>query len=103
MRSAFLRTFLVLFCFTFFYCQLDAQYCFNTGLNRTVINLPCNQNCVNVPVRIPHLRSTTTYTVNSVPYAPYTWVTPGGAEDADIYDDDMWSDSITLPFSFCFY
>src|SRR5436190_5205373 len=67
MRPALLRLFTAI-CFIYFSTHLSAQNCFNTGLNGTVINLPCNQNCVNVPVRIPHLKGTSSYTVNNVPY-----------------------------------
>jgi len=103
MSSAFLRPFFVFICFTFLSGHLFAQNCFNTGLNGTVINLPCNQNCVNVPVRIPHLRSTSTYLVNNINYAPYAYTTPTGNELTSIYIDDKYSELITLPFSFCFY
>src|SRR5690606_26857544 len=83
--------------------SLHGQTGFNTGLNGAVIDLPCNENCINVPVRIPHLKSTEDYTVSHIDYAPYAYVTPTGSEDSDIYDDDMYSNFISLPFPFCFY
>lgn len=83
--------------------RLSAQNCFNTGLNGTVINLPCNQNCVNIPVRIPHIKSTSTYTVNTIAYTPYPYTTAVGNELISIYVDDKYSDLINLPFNFCFY
>lgn len=103
MRPAFLKLNAAIICFLSVSLSLQAQNCFNTGLNGSVINLPCNQNCVNVPVQIPHLKSTSTYTVNNVPYAPYAYVTAGGTEDLDIYDDDTYSDLFSLPFNFCFF
>ncbi len=82
----------------------NAQNCFNTGLNGTVINLACNQNCVNVPVRIPHLKSTSDYIVNSIPYNPYPYVTATGNEaPATVYADDFYSLTNGLSFTFCFY
>ncbi|MEI9807621.1 MAG: SprB repeat-containing protein [Bacteroidota bacterium] len=72
-------------------------------MNATVINLPCNQSCVNVPVRIPHLKSTSDYTVNSIAYNPYQYVTAGGTQDASLYNDDRYSTLFDLPFPFCFY
>lgn len=102
MRSALLRIFLAFILFSFS-ARVTAQNCFNTGLNGTVIDLPCNQNCVNVPVRIPHLKSTSTYLVNNIDYTPYAYTTPAGNELTSIYIDDKFSELIPLPFSFCFY
>lgn len=103
MRPAFLRLCFALFCIFLVSAQLSAQNCFNTGLNGTVINLPCNQNCVNVPVHIPHLRSTSTYVISPIDYTPYAYTTSTGNELTSIYIDDKYSELITLPFSFCFY
>ncbi len=85
--------------------QLSAQNCFNTGLNGTVINLPCNQNCVNVPVMIPHLKTTDDYKVVSVPYAPfpYTTAAPALSVPGCTNQDDKFFDTTFLPFTFCFY
>jgi gliding motility-associated-like protein len=38
-----------------------------------------------------------------VPYTPYAYVTPGGAEDNVLYQDDKFSNIVSLPFSFCFF
>src|SRR5690606_19215515 len=98
-----LKFLLVAGCFLSFSANINSQNCFNTGLNGTVINLPCNENCINVPVRIPHLKSTSSYIVNSIDYTPYAYVTAGGTEDPDIYNDDKYSNTFPLPFPFCFY
>ncbi|HEY6504022.1 MAG TPA: gliding motility-associated C-terminal domain-containing protein, partial [Chitinophagaceae bacterium] len=103
MRSALLRLFIAVPVVLFLSGPLSAQNCINTGLNGTVIDLPCNQNCVNVPVRIPHLKSTSDYTLNTIAYTPYPYVTTGGAEDQNLYNDDRYSSLFDLPFSFCFY
>jgi len=102
MRSALSRSFFA-FLLLSLSARLTGQNCFNTGLNGTVINLPCNQNCVNVPVRIPHLKSSSTYLVNNINYTPYAYTTPTGNELTSTYIDDKFSELIPLPFSFCFY
>jgi gliding motility-associated-like protein len=103
MRKRTIKLLLWLACCSAFPAALSAQAGYSTGLNKSVINLPCNQNCVNVPLRIPHLKTTADYTVSSVPYTPYAYVTAGGNEVTSIYDDDLYSEEIPLPFSFCFY
>ncbi|MDP4261201.1 MAG: gliding motility-associated C-terminal domain-containing protein [Bacteroidota bacterium] len=103
MRPALLRHFIAFICFICLAKSVSAQSCFNTGLNGTVINLPCNQNCVNIPVRIPHLKSSKSYQVVSTPYAPFTFVTPGGNESTETYVDDKFSHLYSLPFTVCFY
>src|ERR1700704_4878177 len=104
MRSVLLR---LSFAFISFICLsfcLSAQSCFNTGLNGTVINLPCNQNCVNVPVQIPHLKSTEDYKVVSVPYNPFPFTSAAPALNLPCSNqDDKFFDTTFLPFSFCFY
>ena len=101
MRPALLRLVIFLFCLTGIYDYSSAQI--NTGLNGTVINLPCGQNCISQAFRIPHLKSSSDYTVNTIAYNPYQFVTPGGNEDLNIYNDDRYSLMFDLPFAFCFY
>jgi gliding motility-associated-like protein len=102
MRSL-LRLFIFIILFVSLSDSLSAQNCFNTGLNGTVINLPCNQTCVNVPVRIPHLKGTSDYKVNAVPYNPFPFVNASGVALTSTYVDDKFSTLIDLPFTFCFY
>ena len=101
MRPALLRLAIFLFCLICLSHDPSAQI--NTGLNGTVINLPCGQNCITQAFRIPHLKSSSDYTVNTVAYNPYQFVTPGGNEDLNIYNDDRYSLMFDLPFAFCFY
>jgi hypothetical protein len=68
-----------------------------------VINLPCNQNCVNVPVKIPHLKTTADYAVNAIAYNPYPYTTTGSVEDVTLYCDDIFGNTFVLPFNFCFF
>src|SRR5262245_33746303 len=82
---------------------LSAQGDFNTGLNGMVIDLPCNQNCVNQVFQVPHLKTSSEYIVKSIPFTPYQYVTAGGTEDVTIYNDDRYGTIFSLPFPFCFY
>ncbi|MBC7946407.1 MAG: gliding motility-associated C-terminal domain-containing protein [Chitinophagaceae bacterium] len=103
MRPALFRPIIIIFIITLS-GTLSAQNCFNTGLNGTVINLPCNQNCVNIPVKIPHLKSTTDYALNTIAYNPYPFTSPSGNEvPPTVYADDNYSPAIDIPFSVCFY
>ena len=83
--------------------KIWGQTCLPTDINGTVINIDCNKSCANLLFKIPHLRSTDNYIVNSIPYKPFQYVTAGGAEDINLYDDDQFSSTINLPFTFCFY
>lgn len=88
----------------FIFCTtLDAQNCFNTGLNGRIINLPCNTNCVNVPIKIPHLKSSSSYTWSTIPYNPFPFTSPTGSALTETYVDDKFSHLLNMPFSFCFY
>ena len=83
--------------------NLSGQNCIPTNLNGTVINRSCTQLCAPVNVQIPHIKSSSDYTLVSTPYAPYPYVTTTGAEDVALYADDEYSYLINLPFNFCFY
>ena len=56
---------------------------FNASIN---LNFPVNE--------------TTNYNVDTIPYAPLSWV---GANVVLNGTDDFWSDTVKLPFPFCFY
>ena len=75
-----------------------AQSCVPTNINGTVINLTCSQPCTNLNFQVAHLKSTDEYIVNSIPYAPYPYVTATGIELTDIYVDD--SSQIRLAWAF---
>lgn len=96
-----LRLFSLALLYLFISNDLAAQENF-TGLNGTVINLPCNQTCLS-PLKITHLKTTGDYIVTSIPFNPFPFVTPGGTEDVTLYDDDQYSTLFNLPFAFCFY
>jgi gliding motility-associated-like protein len=80
-----------------------AQTCVSTGINGSVINLSCNQTCSDLNFQIPHLKSTTSYTLNTIPYTPYPYTSATGTELTILYADDEFSNIVSIPFDFCFY
>lgn len=92
--------------FIFFFLLFNksiAQNCVPTGLNNSVVNSTCIQVCRDLTFQVPDLRSTSSYTVISIPYQPYAYTTIGGTTDATLYQDDAYSQIFNLPFPFCFY
>ncbi|HQV06704.1 MAG TPA: hypothetical protein PKW62_08095 [Chitinophagaceae bacterium] len=83
--------------------NLFSQNCVPTGLNNSVITTPCTPICNDLTVQVPDLRSTTSYTVISIPYKPYAFTTAGATTDPTLYADDAYSNIFNLPFPFCFY
>jgi gliding motility-associated-like protein len=76
----------------------------------TVIDLPsrqivmgCGVRCTTLTATIPNIRQTEDYTVKQIPYQPFSYATATGNELTPIYADDRFSDSILLPFRFCFF
>lgn len=65
--------------------------------------MPCGNNCNDIQVKIPHLKTTSDYSIVSIPYQPEAYVTPGGNELVSLYVDDKYSPLISLPFPVCFY
>ena len=82
---------------------LHAQNCIPTNINGTVINQNCSRVCSDLNFQIPHLKSSSDYSVVSVPYKPYPYTDPSGGESRAIYADDQFGDVVTMPFLFCFY
>ena len=81
-----------------------SQSCAPTGINGTVVNLSCTQTCTNMLFHMPHLKSTSSYAFNTIPYNPLAYVVAtGGTEDPTLYADDQFSDVFNLPFQFCYY
>jgi len=88
-------------CF-FINSDLLAQSCFNVAAGNDT-TIACTQLCLDLKARIPDVRTTETYSVVSIPYAPYQYKTPGGTTDSAVNNDDHFSQSFDLPFPFCFY
>lgn len=89
--------------FLLFVPDLSGQNCIPTNINGTVINRSCTQLCAPVSLQIPHIKSSSDYTLVNTPYAPYPYVTMTGAQDPALYADDEYSYLVNLPFNFCFF
>lgn len=63
--------------------------------------LPCNTSCANLNASIFQTGQTTSYQVTSIPFTPPYAFNQGTPFSINI--DDIWSDVINLPFTFCFY
>ena len=103
MRSKLTKFLTLLFLTAFSVTHICAQSCVPTSINGTVVNIACPQTCANLSFQIPHVKNSSDYLVRSIPYNPYPYVTPAGVEQTTLYDDDVFSSVIPLPFSFCFY
>ena len=92
--------------FTLFICfgttGTYSQSCVSSN-NNSVINFSCGVSCGDINLRVPDLRSTSTYSITTIPYNPYPYTTPSGNELTTLYSDDIYSAKLTLPFQFCFY
>lgn len=77
--------------------------CVPTGNNNKVINFSCGISCDTVRLQVPHLKSTGDYALTTIPYNPFPYVTPTGSQDPVLYVDDRFSNTINMPFPFCFY
>jgi len=60
-----------------------------------------NDLCVDLSATYFQTQATTTYTVESIPYLPPYPFT--GGTPIPIGTDDDWTDTVTLPFNFCFF
>lgn len=79
-----------------------AQSCFNVAAGNDIV-LQCNQNCFDLKARVPDIKTTDNYSVVPIPYNPLPYTSPTGNELTLLYEDDKFSDSIDMPFTFCFY
>ena len=99
MRKIFL---LVLVFQSFCVIKVNAQSCFNIFAgNDTTIS--CLQPCLDLKARVPDVKTTDDYQVIQIPYTPYPYTNPTGVVFDPAYVDDLYSDVINLPFTFCFY
>ena len=69
----------------------------NAGNN---VNLPCGTSCTTLTAKPFDAGATTSYSVNSISYTPFSYTT---GTNVLVNDDDIWSSVITLPFNFCFF
>src|SRR5687767_6419053 len=63
--------------------------------------LDCVTSCTNLTATIFQSGQTSDYTVSSIPYAPPFPFTGGTRVFINV--DDEWTNTINLPFNFCFY
>jgi hypothetical protein len=65
------------------------------------VNIDCISNgCVDISATYLETGDTTSYVVDTIPYAPFPFV---GGVNVSVGDDDVWSPAINLPFNFCFF
>ena len=65
------------------------------------VMLDCDTPCTDLTATFTEIGETSTYTVTAIPFnppAPFTGGTP-----VSVNTDDVWSDPIDLPFTFCFF
>lgn len=103
MKLKLLRLFAAVGCIFLLSGTLKAQSCIPTNINGTNINLLCNQVCTTMVFQVPHIKGTDDYVINNIPYTPFSYAAPGGVELTTIYTDDVFSDSKSITFPFCFY
>ena len=71
------------------------------GLDPTAV-VCSSSTCSNLEATYPILNSTSTYTVSSIPYdPPYQYSCLQNPVSVNV--DDVWSQTINLPFNFCFF
>lgn len=73
-----------------------------SGASPTPIACYTTNKCTNLEAIFPEYNETTSYSVDPIPYNPpyqYTCL----ANPLSVNVDDVWSNTITLPFNFCFY
>lgn len=63
-------------------------------------NLPCSQACTTLTANAFQTGATNTYNVSQIPYTPFPFT---GGTAVFINSDDIWSQTIQLPFTFCFF
>jgi hypothetical protein len=66
----------------------------------TDVALPCGTNCTNLTATAFQTGATTAYGVSQIAYTPFSY-TAGTPILVNI--DDVWSSTINLPFTFCFF
>lgn len=86
--------------------KFGSAQCVNPSVNAQVATGPsttiCSGNCANLTASVvPPPNATTSYSVASVSYSTHPYV--GGSNVFATSSDDLWSDSISIGFNFCFY
>ena len=63
--------------------------------------IDCNTSCVDLVAIYPQTGETTTYDVDAISYSPPSSFNVGTS--TIVGTDDIWGNTITLPFNFCFF
>lgn len=69
-------------------------------ITATTGTVSCTSPCTSLNAAVSMVRNTNTYTVNPMPYTPYSYTAGTGISTAT---DDIYSGIITMPFNFCFF
>lgn len=69
----------------------------SAGANQS---LPCGTTCTNLTATAFPSGNTTTYSVASIPYTPFSYT---AGTSILVNTDDIWSGIINIPFTFCFF
>lgn len=65
------------------------------------VNIPCGGvSCYNASATKVRTGYTNTYTVDSIPFLS---IPTAGATNVPVTSDDVWSNTISMPFTFCFF
>lgn len=67
------------------------------------VNLPSGVNCTTLSIKVPHLKQSSDYLPQTIPYQPLAYATTAGTALTALYSDDRFSAVINLPFYVCFY
>jgi len=93
----------LLICFLLLSFAARSQQCIPTNINGAVIDYVCPQTCATLTFRIPHIKGTGDYTVSTIAFNPFPFMASNGVELPALYADDVYSSTINLPFTFCFF
>src|SRR5574343_1956129 len=83
-------------------CSQSVPFCpsinsqVGTGPSTTI----CQGQCVNLTASVVPVNNTSSYSVTSIPYAPYSF---SNGTSIIANQDDIWSSVLNLGFPFCFY
>lgn len=100
MRNLYLRFivfFAVLLCQPFLADAQQGCPFVDAGTDKTI---PCNTNCTSLTANYFETGNTNTYGISQIAYTPLSYT---AGTSILVSTDDIWSDIINLPFTFCFF
>jgi gliding motility-associated-like protein len=93
--------FFILTCFSSLSQSIPCPFV-NAGPDQTA-DCSSAQGCSNLTATFLDIRETSSYTVESMPHTPPIPYNQAGGTAVSVNIDDVWSNTINLPFTFCFY